>query len=78
MCIYTFHESVPRSISWGDNNHSIITFPSNIRLGSWPAIWSIVDRVGIGHTCGNGDQAQVSPDKLIKGVYDIVNWRKIK
>lgn len=78
VCIYTYHESVPSSMHWGDNNSSVITGPSNVRIGHWPAIWTIVERVGIKHPCGNSDQAQVPLDILVKGVYDIVNWKKIK
>ena len=47
----------------------------------WPAIWGIVEEMGISGGAGNTGQHQVSCDaKLIDGVYEFKDkkWRKIE
>ena len=47
----------------------------------WPAIWGIVDEIGISGGAGNTGQHQVTCDaKLIDGVYEFKDkkWRKIE
>ena len=47
----------------------------------WPAIWGIVEEMGISGGAGNTGQHQVSRDaKLIDGVYEFKDkkWRKIE
>jgi hypothetical protein len=79
VCIYTCHHTIPYSTSWGNDNNSIITYPQNIRIGRWPAIWDIVDKLGIKNGAGNSDQHQVKLNILIKGVYIFDNryWKQI-
>lgn len=46
----------------------------------WPAIWGVVNEMGISGGAGNGGQHQVNCDaKLIDGVYEFKDkkWRKI-
>ena len=47
----------------------------------WPAIWGVVEGMGISGGAGNSGQHQVTCDaKLIDGVYEFKNkkWRKIE
>ena len=55
-------------------------FSDGIGSDGWPAIWGVVEEMGISDGCGNTGQHQVSCDaKLIDGVYEFKDkkWRKI-
>ena len=79
------HSSVPKSQNWPfDSCHnSVFSFPEGVRdKRGWPAIWGIIDELGIDDGCGNSDQKQVSGndnDNLLEGVYELKNrkWRRI-
>ncbi len=45
----------------------------------WPAIWGVVDELGIGDGCGNSMQHQADTSSLIDGVYHLKNgvWEKV-
>jgi len=42
---------------------------ADVRVNGSPAIWRIVERMGISGGCGNGHQHQVNDARLIDGVY---------
>lgn len=47
--------------------------------GDWPAIWGVVEELGISGGAGNTDQHQVRNENLIEGVYEVKNgnWRRV-
>ena len=56
-------------------------FADGIDCDGWPAIWVVVNEMGISGGAGNTGQHQISCDaKLIDGVYEFKDkkWRKIE
>jgi hypothetical protein len=39
------------------------------RKDGWPAIWGVVEKLGISRGCGNTDQMQIDTSNLIDGTY---------
>jgi len=77
------HKSIPQSMSFPfGEGFSVFSFaPEGARgINDWPLIWGVVDEMGISGGCKNGDQAQISNDKLIDGVYHLKAgvWQRIE
>jgi hypothetical protein len=75
-------DKVPATKGWNYPEGSVFQFPSGKKgnkVGSWVAIWDVVEKLGISGGCGNGDQHQVANDNLVEGVFELKGkmWRKI-
>lgn len=66
VAINMSHSGIPDSITWGLNVHGNIFAWPDRNVGGWPAIWRIVEKLGIGYGCGNSHQHQI---KNISGKY---------
>lgn len=79
VAIQRAHKSIPKSASFvfGVNN-SVFTNDQHDENG-WPAIWGVVERIGIGMGCGNSNQHQIDARRLVDGVYHLKDgaWNKI-
>ena len=63
---------------------SVFTFsgekaPEGKHRSSWPAIWGVVEELGISTGCGNTDQHNVGNENLMEGVYELKKgkWNRI-
>ena len=72
------HKSIPSSISHPFGMFGNV-FTNEVKENGWPAIWRVVEEMGISEGCGNGSQHQINSSKLIDGVYHLKNgvWKKI-
>lgn len=87
VCIGTIDEKlVPYSLGWGVGNivaHGDFTQGTKCKIDGWPAIWHIVAKLGIGHSCGNSHQHcitisdPVGTFKLVKGRWWLINSKNI-
>jgi hypothetical protein len=83
VAINDWHELIPSSVRWAHEIKDIklMVFAEG-KYGNWPAIWRVVEVLGIGGGCGNRDQHQIRSDsQLISGVYKYITfdtWEKIK
>jgi len=41
-----------------------------------PKIWEIVEKLGLWNGCGNGQQAQIKPNKLTPGSYNLKDFKE--
>ena len=73
-------KKVPASFNYpfGANGSIFQFIPKSNRGDTWPPIWDIVDKLGIGGGCGNSDQKQADLTDLIDGVYELKKgqWKK--
>ncbi len=53
--------------------------PKKRAQGSWPPIWGVCEKFGIGGGCGNSDQHQIDDSSLIDGVYHLKSgkWMRV-
>jgi hypothetical protein len=78
VCIGVKNKAVEASVKWpygGEGN----VFAMG-RKDGWPAIWGVVEKLGIGDGCGNTDQHQAITSNLVDGTYQLKDgaWAKLK
>jgi hypothetical protein len=80
VAIQRSHKSIPQSKSFVFGVYNSV-FTENKRGGNgWPAIWEVVERMGLSDGCGNDNQHQIDASRLVDGVYHLKNgtWHRIK
>lgn len=75
-------KKIKRSLGWGETS-SVIAGGDVLdkNKDGFPAIWSVINNLGISGSCGNGHQHYVNDKaRLIEGVYEFKNnqWRIIE
>lgn len=73
------HKSIPETKTFPFGCSNSVFAVGKRKDDGWPPIWGIVERLGIGVGCGNGDQHQIDDSNLIDGVYHLKNgkWAKV-
>lgn len=66
--------------SWPFGSRGSVFTDGKIRgKTNWPAIWGVVEEMGISGGCGNGGQHQVSSEaKLLEGIYELKDGKWLR
>ena len=76
ICIYWPSPTVPRSMDFqfGITNSIFFTNDESAKYQDSNIIWSALKQVGARPACGNGNQCQVSPTKVLTlGIFKSIN-----
>lgn len=71
------HKCVPSSVGWPFSSKGSV-FAMGKSENGWPAIWGVVERLGISGSCGNSDQHAADTSNLVDGAYELKSGKWIK
>jgi hypothetical protein len=73
------HDSVESTVNW-PFGHEGSVFSDDVECKMWPAIWRVVEEMGISGGCGNLNQHNANTSRLIDGVYHLKDgkWMRVE